>query len=775
MFNNASTDEIPLEKENHALKQRIDELERRLSDVELVSHNVKPKENVVPWWKIAFFGIILLTSLIPSYFVIRDRWLEKPISIEAVDEFWWNTAILKSLAYPRYFLLIFIATLFVALAVFFWRNSPLLVFSNMNLGTIESTKNQADKQRSRKGYYLLISALVIVDLSAVWMLFSGRIPGWDLLLALVLFIAGRTLLDYSVESLWNRFKTHGRFILDGALFVLALCAALYASFGENQSGFILYFLFVLAGINFLRHRKETPLIFWVIIASLVALTWNIDSWHYVVIGDEYSFYMEILNILDNRSAWELINTTFNGNFVYGTHPYLSSYIQNVFMKLFDNHNFGWRFSNPFLVACSLPLFYYFFKAFVPRRIAIVTVVFLGFSHYLLSFSKIGYNNLQALLAMSLVLASFTWALKSMKAMAFSVTGLAMGLCFYLYPAALYVLPLPVLGFFIFLPPVNKESLKRWMQMIGSASILIYPLVIQSRYWEAKIPGTFLYTNASDSIGLLVQNVLRNMLYSSLSFLYIPEQSHYVSSGYLDPLSSAFVVMGIVLLIRAVFQRNKSALFLALSFLMMFFTVGATHGRNFPTTTRMFLLLPWFTLFVVFGLTWSAETAKSLFNVNRKVIVNLAVGLIIIVNLYHTYVIDIRNMAQYHSLAPMFVKTVREINANTNTPPKSYAFVGPPGWNTDGMEIIQKAYLIPDSPRQLINLSMETDQLSASAADLITQRDVVVIVRGDLDSGILSRIDTQLQEWGKFMCEVRNEKGTLQFQLWHSGDLGWLCP
>jgi 4-amino-4-deoxy-L-arabinose transferase-like glycosyltransferase len=115
------------------------------------------------------------------------------------------------------------------------------------------------------------------------------------------------------------------------------------------------------------------------------------------------------------------------------------------MKLFDNRNFGWRFSNPFLMACSLPFFYYFFKAFVSQRIALMAVILLGFSHYLLSFSKIGYNNLQALFATGLVLASLTWALQSMKPIAFSATGLVMGLCFYIYPAALYVVPLPVLN------------------------------------------------------------------------------------------------------------------------------------------------------------------------------------------------------------------------------------------------------------------------------------------------------------------------------------------
>jgi hypothetical protein len=478
--------------------------------------------------------------------------------------------------------------------------------------------------------------------------------------------------------------------------------------------------------------------------------------------------VEVQNILDNRTFWDKVGTTFNGNFVYGTHPYLSSYIHDFFMKMFDNRNFGWRFSNPVLVACSLPLFYYFFKSFVPRRIAITIVILLGFSHYLLSFSKIGYNNLQA------VLASFTWALKSMRPLAFSVTGLCMGLCFYLYPAALYVVPLPIIGLLFFLPPTNKEALKRWGWMAVSAMLLFFPLIAQPNYWKAKVAGTFMYTDAGNSFGALIENVSRNTLFSGFSYLYMPEQSHFVSVGYIDVLSSVFVVIGFVALLKTAFQRNKSALFLTVSFLMIFLVVGATHGRNFPTATRMFLLLPWFALFTAFGLEWCLETAKSLFHVNQRVVSTLLVGAIVFVNLYHTYVIDVRNMVQYHTLAPLFVKVAREIGANNQIPTKSYAFVAATGWNTDGLRIVQRAYQVPDSPAQLLTLPLEENQLPASSQELVSQRDTVVIVQGNLEESIMTPVDIQLLTWGKSVCEIRNGKGVLQFQLWHSGDLAWLC-
>jgi len=773
MPENMPHEDDSLKKENIELRKKIDELEHALGNMEANTHPAADHERTA-WYLWALFACLLLAGSIPSYLVVRERWFNKIVDTKTLNDLWGQISILKTLAYPHYFLIIFVAVLFTWATVLFWRKGPLLAFSNLSIGAIIPLARQVNESQFKTGKYLVVSALVIGNISFVTAIFTGRIPGWELLLALMLYIGGWVIKERTPEEFKLYLQTQGRFLLDAIIFVIAICSALYAFYGESRPNLIFLLLPVLAGINFLRHRKQTPAIFWISIASLIALTWRINGWEYVVIGDEYSFYTEIRNILENRTAWELLNTTFNGNFVYGTHPYFSSYIQDAFMKLFDNHNFGWRFSNPFLTASSLFFFYYFFKTFIPKRTALITVILLGASHYLMSFSKIGYNNLQAFFAMGLVLAALAWTLQSMRPTSFAFLGLVMGMCFYLYPAALYVVPLPIIGLLIYLPPNNKEALQRWGWMIISTSLLIYPLVVQPAYWQAKIAGTFFYTDASASFGALIRNILFNSLYTSLSFLYSPEQSHYVSTGYMDPLSSAFIVIGTAYLAKLAFSKNKSALYLWLSFLIMFLIVGATHGRNFPTATRMFLLLPWFALFASYGIEWCIEKSSSLFHTDNRGWIAVVTSLIVIVNLYHAYVIDIKNMQQYHTLAPMFVKTLREINANSSVPPKSYYFVASPGWNTDGMEIIQKVYLIPESPRQIVTLPVEGDQLPESASAIVSERDNVIIVRGEMDESIISQVDAQLQGWGKSMCVIRNEGGTLQFQLWHSGDLGWLC-
>jgi hypothetical protein len=769
-----------LENENRVLKQRIDELERIISSgnggVRAGSSPVKIdiRQRLKIWLKIILFTAVLAVAAIPSYLVLRDRWLEHYVNISFVNELWWKIVFLRQFPLPRYFLAIFAATLLSAVLVFLWRGGPVLVLSNLTLGdgTTPLINVQAWQQKTAR--ILLACSAGLILISATVMILARRIPGIELLLALLLLIAGLVLREYPIEDIKALLERRGRFWLDAALFFLAVCLALYGAFGITKPDAIYLVVLILTGVNFARHWRVTPPIFWVSVAALIALTWKINGWEYTVIGDEYSFF-EVRMHMANMTIRELLNNTFNGTFVYGSHPYFSSYIQYVFMLLFDNHNFGWRFSNPFLVACSLFFFYSFFKSFLSQRTALITVILLGFSHYLMSFTKIGYNNPQALFAMGLVLAATAWALKTRRVIAFSLLGLCIGLCFYVYPAALYLIPLPFFALLIFYPPWKKGALKNWLLVILAAAVLIYPLIIQAKYWETKIPGTFITSEVSASTGSLAKNILINIFYAFYSYLYTIQQTHFVSTGYIDPLSGVFFITGMAYLFKQIARMNKSAIFLAGSFLFMLVIVGATHGREFPTTTRMFMLLPWFAVFTAFGLEWYLDKASNLFTVKQSSLLVIAILCIIAVNLYQAYRINIRNTAQYQAVEAMFLKTAREINVRPDIQPKSYVFIGPPDWGIDGLRMLQRAYQVPDSPTQLAYLPLDGDRIPVTAETILLDNNTVVLVLANMAPERIASVDASLAGLGRAMCEIKNMAGNVQFQLWHTGDLGWLCP
>src|SRR5207253_169536 len=112
-------------------------------------------------------------------------------------------------------------------------------------------------------------------------------------------------------------------------------------------------------------------------------------------------------------------------------------------------------------------------------------------HYIMSFGKIGYNNLQALFAMALALWASCWAIRSRRPIALVSAGMATAFCCYVYPAATYVIPLAVLVLLIYDPPVSKASIARLGIVLATMSLFIAPLLLQFQYWATKIAGTYL--------------------------------------------------------------------------------------------------------------------------------------------------------------------------------------------------------------------------------------------------------------------------------------------
>jgi 4-amino-4-deoxy-L-arabinose transferase-like glycosyltransferase len=772
-----------LEADDSALRRRVDELEREVERLK----NAPPRQTEPPRdrhisirGQASRIGLAVLATLAaaPPALVILDRWLDRPITAKALLNLWCRSEFLCQLSLPSYFALIPLCFAALAAGLWAWRREPIVAFSNLNLGKeIQAPSSIAHWQDwAGKGSLSLagLILLVIIPLAIV----SGRVPGWDLIIALILYVAGWTLRDVNLESLASRIIENRGYYFALFLFQLALCAALFTLFSHGGGSWIFFLLLGGAFANLLLYASRIPTIYWIMSASLVALTWGLDAWQYMAVGDEYAFFYDVHNYIQNSSLLDIGNRLFDGQFVYQTHPFLSSVIQAAFMRLFNFRNFGWRFSNPYLSALSLALFYYFFKIFFSRHVALAATVIIGFNHYLISFSKIGYNNLQALLVMALVLALAAWALRSMRYLAFVLLGLGIGLCFYVYPGALYVVPLPLLLILIFAPPTSKPNASRWGSMLLSTILLIFPLFPQTGYWLAKVPGTFYFKpELVSSSSALLQHSGENIIYSFFSFLFIPQESHFVSTAYMGPLAGALIMVGMAFGLKLVLQRNRTMAFVIISFVVFLIFVGASHDRQYPAATRMFLFVPWFGLFAAMGWAWLREAASPMLpgglNASRSLVLMLAA--VIAINLYEAHVVDVRRMQNYHDLGPLFLRTVRQIESRPELPPKTTVFISDPSWRADGMQVLVDVYQTPPSMSQIQSLSIDTPQIPEESLAHLANADTLVILKPWLDEEWKQALGDQLAGIGKVPCDIKTAGGDLRFRLWHSGDLGWLCP
>ena len=555
--------------------------------------------------------ILVMVAVLPILLVVSDRWFDSPMKISFLDGFWGNEITSRGIAFPVYFSVVIICS-FILPWVIFAAGNHLRITNPFPVAESGSTTS-ATRTRSRQvGTGLVLIAFALSVLALIAELTQHKPEGGYYLLALILYCLGWILRESSIRDFLWRLITNRRVILELLILQVSLIACLYYFYAGRDSLWIWVIVLSVALIFSLRDYKRIPVIFWITNLALILYTFRINSWEFSVIGDEFDFYKYAQKLVHEYGPLIIINNLFDGTAVFGVHPFFSSAIQAIFVYLFNgSNNFGWRFSNIFLSALSLLFFYIFFRQFVSNSVSLLASLFLGSSHYLMTFGKIGYNNLQALLVMSIVLACGGWAVKRKQLLPMVFFGLSLGLCFYVFPAALYVLPVAVFMLVFFDPPLSTAARKRWGVMLLSTFFLLLPLLIQADYWENKIQGTVFFVPAIVStVGSAIAHILSNLIYALYSFLYIPSESHFVVASYLDPITGVLALLGLGYIL--VFGwRNRSLLFILLSFITLLFLVGASHGYQFPPTTRMFMLLPFWSLLAAIGVEWLIVQIKIL--------------------------------------------------------------------------------------------------------------------------------------------------------------------
>jgi 4-amino-4-deoxy-L-arabinose transferase-like glycosyltransferase len=544
-------------------------------------------------------------------------------------------------------------------------------------------------------------------------------------------------------------------------------------YSTHYFNWIFALLLLLASLNLIRYFRNIPIILWVFSIAVVLYLFNLNAWWLSQIGDEFEFYNWARSIAQNQNFWEISANLFSAKGGFGTHPYLSSVLQAISMILFGANGFGWKFSSLYLSAISIIFFYCFFKMFVSRRIALTAALLLAFSHYIMSFGKIGYNNLQALLALSLVLWAGGRAIYTRRLFSFVILGLSLGFCFYLFPAALYAVPIPILLLMFYYPPTRRRSLERWVLMSVVALVLIFPLFLQPVYWQEKISGTFFnQVELISSSQTLIEHISSNFTYAFFSYLYTPEESHFIAVSYVDPLTAVFVAIGFVYLLRFI-RRERFIVFWMLGFFVMLFLAGASHDKTFPPSTRMFLILPWLALFASFGIYWLVEQVKQI-GASRQIL-RASLGMIFFVvlglSLYQAYPLARDRMTGFQSLETLFFRMLQRAQVVDANKSITYVFITDPTWSSSGIQNLTNYYPIQE---KVVDVVVDSQSLPAASIELIKNPDSCIIIKPWMDESWKINLGTQLDALGKESCDIHATNGDIRFKLWHAPGSTELC-
>jgi len=719
-----------------------------------------------------------LLALVPSLLVVLDQWFHNPWISTGFESLWHRVPFLADhLAWPPYFLLVLLC--YGALLLFFGLTKPAPL--PWRAGPPDLNRGRAG---GRKGG-LLSRILVWISLLALFGLlyravFLRVLPGWELLLVLLVYAAGKLAGETSARALIRLSRRKipvGLTLVAVHASLLAVLAVLFVQ--RRWSG---TYLFALAGSILLLffQRRRVAASAWIVLLAIALGMVHFNSWWFTLIGDEAPFWIVAREIVRHPSVQGIGSHLFllEGG-VFGSTPYVSSLIQAAGMMIAGVNNFGWKFSNIYLCAFAIVFFFRFYRTFAGKSVAVLGCLFLAGSHYLMSFAKIGYNSLHAYLAMALVLGASAWAVRTRRPFAFTCVGFAMASCLYLYPAALYVLPLPVLLLFLYDPPKSSGAISRWANLLV-AFLIPFPWLLQPGFLLRLPPGVFVTDRgAMESASHAFFHVTSNLSQAALSTLYSPGENHFVGISYTDPLTAALMAIGFAVTLRRV-RGDRFALFVTLGWITLLLLVGASHEGTDPRTTRMFLLLPWFALLAAIGLSWIAERARSSGLSRRALSIGLAATVVVLIGLNYcqAYVLSPRRMQEDQDFDSVFYRVARRIQGVEGRPKKIVVLTTGPSLETGtlswtaayGLTMLREVYSLP----ALSEVRIERGHFPEGARERLRDVDTVVFLRPEMDEDSRGALERRLAELGKVPCPARNMGGDVRLLAWQSPNLPPFC-
>jgi hypothetical protein len=760
---------MKVEKENPVQVNNLPEDGIRMK-TNILTKNVK-----ISWM---LFAIIVIAGL-PPMCVVLHRWFGTPILLRVESGVLCKNNFLCGLGMPDYFYIFFVCT-FLLFGIFFAirkdASVETLFKKSKKKSSVEIRKLYfvPDLQSSTSRWSSIVSAVVFVFIF-IYSLISKNVPGWDLAVVILVYIISRLLADYDLRMFWKYVLHNYKWLTAILLSHLSLILLLQDLYSQNGFQWLWGVVFIIATVNLLRYHRFVKPIYWIISLALILFTLNLNNRIYAFVGDEFSFFNAGRYISQGQSFANIGDMLFHGTYVYEQHPYFSSLIQSIFMKLLGVDSFGWRFSNIYLSATSIGLFYLFLKRFCKRRIALYTAILLAGSEYLMSFDKIGYNNLQALFVMGLILALSAYAVQSKRMFGFTLLGASMALCFYVFPAALYILPVPILFLFFYIPPFSKQNICFWVIMIAPLSVCVFPLLLQFDYWQVKLTGTIFNTPAIVSFPQnLFIHFVSNIIFAFYSFLYSFNQTHFVFSSFVDPLSGMLVLIGFAALFSN-FLRQKFVTFWTISFAILVFLVGSTHQEFYPSPTRMFLLLPFFAFFAALALAWFHGKLKHVIKNQMipKMVVWIFLFVVVLLNMYQAYVKAPEFFAG--KLETNFLSTIENVEKKFTDNPKTFIVITSGGLDLNKILAFQQVYGIPRGWDQLLGMDISQINGSNLTTDLIKRGNTFVIIPPFPDSSLLKNFEEQIKGLGQKLCQVTDRPGgRLQFDLLYPQGFDYAC-
>jgi 4-amino-4-deoxy-L-arabinose transferase-like glycosyltransferase len=381
-------------------------------------------------------------------------------------------------------------------------------------------------------------------------------------------------------------------------------------------------------------RREVVIILLLIIIGLLIATYQLQDIPNVIKGDEGTFFETARSIAKGDYSQSIF-----GFGVY-SYPIFSSFIQGAIVRVFGADMWGWRFASVVPALLSVIPLYFISRDFFNRQVALLAGLVYISSSYFLSFARLGYNNSQAILYVSLCFWLYFLGYKKNSLFYMYLAGVVSGLGFLTYTSGrLGVVIIAVLFTSTYLLRFLKKPGKRFLYVSLVIMILGWGLLSLPHltYGFNTNPQTLRYKmvegvffNFDYASGLFGEReildgsvlttldnyqvfvnskiygrlLLRGVIRTILGF-QIDEYSNnfFISSSLAGPIAVIFYVFGIYAILTHFWRSNVFPIIVWFVTGTFFLSIISTYP---PRPAHMVPLIPVLALFTGLGIYLAIE-------------------------------------------------------------------------------------------------------------------------------------------------------------------------
>lgn len=243
-------------------------------------------------------------------------------------------------------------------------------------------------------------------------------------------------------------------------------------------------------------RMDILLVMILFLGGLAFVSYALEDIPPIMVPDEGSFWENARAI-----ATKKYQPVFFDSGVY-TFPVASSIYQGWIMRWLGGNLWSWRFSSVLAAVATVIPLYLLAREWFSRWTAVASSIIMLVNPYFLSFARMGYNNSQALLPVTL--AVYFWVLASRKESSFYLwlAGLTAGLGFYTYSAAWLGLVVLVLGIVYY----RLRKWISWKHTLGALALIFLA-------WAAAFAPRLAYASSGDLRSGLVYKMFETSFFN----------------------------------------------------------------------------------------------------------------------------------------------------------------------------------------------------------------------------------------------------------------------